>query len=55
MTSFLTAIKPLQLTTAEFGFRWGKLKFELKKSVPMPLMTVEQLCMIMPAYLHKVS
>lgn len=45
-------IHPLQISTPEFGKRWGGMAFEKKQSVPSSIHSLDQLQQIMPKSYH---
>lgn len=47
--------RPLQLTTADFGRRWGSLNQEVKQTVPCRFRALEQLRQAMPPCFHHVE
>ncbi len=48
-------VRPLAITTAEFGKRWGQSPFEAKQSIHCNAQNLEQLRTSMPPTLHHVE
>jgi hypothetical protein len=50
-----SGVRPLAITTAEFGKRWGGAPFDAKQSIQCNFQNLEQLRVAMPASFHHVE